>query len=95
MMLSDKEGNIDFLGIHPLFRNWGIAHALLTEAMSGLSAHDEISITTYREGDKADTGHRSALKKLGFADGDLLVEFGYPTQKMTIVASTLRNARNA
>lgn len=47
MMLSDKEGNIDFLGIHPLFRNWGIAHALLTEAMSGLSAHDEISITTY------------------------------------------------
>lgn len=91
MMLSYKEGSIDFWGIHPLYRNRGIAQAFLVQAMSGLSEHDEISITTYRDGDKADTGYRKALKELGFIEGELLVEFGYPTQKLTIAASTLRD----
>ena len=39
----------------------------------------ELSITTFREGDRADTGHRRAIKGLGFAEAELLVEFGYPT----------------
>ena len=38
-------------------------------------------MTTYREGDKADTGYRNLLKQLGFAERELLVEFGYPTQR--------------
>ncbi len=84
MMISCKSGSIDFLGIHPLYRNRGVANALLKKAMKELIDHNEISITTYREGDKADTGHREALKDLGFAEAELLVEFGYPTQKMTI-----------
>jgi LCP family protein required for cell wall assembly len=41
----------------------------------------EISMTTYREGDKADTGYRDLLKKLGFAERELLIEYGYPTQR--------------
>jgi hypothetical protein len=41
----------------------------------------EISMTTYREGDKADTGHRDLLKRLGFAERELLIEYGYPTQR--------------
>ena len=41
----------------------------------------EISMTTYREGDKADTGHRDLLKSLGFAERELLIEYGYPTQR--------------
>lgn len=40
-----------------------------------------MSTTTYREGDKADTGHRETLTELGFAEAELLIEFGYPTQK--------------
>ena len=31
-------------------------------------------MTTYREGDKADTGHRDLLKNLGFAERELLTE---------------------
>ncbi|MDR2897360.1 MAG: hypothetical protein LBU99_01000 [Spirochaetaceae bacterium] len=49
-----------------------------------LKDHKEITVTTYREGDKADTGHRSALKLLGFEERELLTEFGYPTQKIAL-----------
>ena len=38
-------------------------------------------MTTYREGDKADTSHRDTLKQLGFAERELLIELGYPTQR--------------
>lgn len=91
MMISYKTGSIDFLGTHPLYRNRGIVQALLTEAISVLTSHKQISITTYREGDKADTGHRNVLKKLGFAEGELLIEFGYPTQKMILSTDTLKD----
>ena len=43
-----------------------------------------MTITTYREGDKADTGQRQEIKKLGFAEAELLVEFGYPTQRFVL-----------
>lgn len=43
-----------------------------------------ISVTTFRKGDKADTGYRKAYKELGFAEAELLVEFGYPTQKLVL-----------
>ena len=41
-------------------------------------------MTTYREGDRADTGHRALLKNLGFAEKELLIEYGYPTQRFAI-----------
>ena len=44
----------------------------------------EISTTTFREQDKADTGHRDMLLQLGFAEKELLTEFGYPTQRFVL-----------
>jgi AraC-like DNA-binding protein/ribosomal protein S18 acetylase RimI-like enzyme len=82
MMISYATGSIDFLGVHPLYRKQGITRALLDKALSELLEHQNISITTFRAGDKADTGYRKVLKELGFAEGELLTEFGYPTQKM-------------
>ncbi len=84
MMISYTTGSIDFLGVHPLFRKQGIARAFLNKAISELLEHQNITITTFREGDKADTGYRKALKEFGFAEAELLTEFGYPTQKMII-----------
>lgn len=84
MIISYQTGSIDFLGIHPLYRNRGIMSVLLNDAINKLVAHKQIFITTFREGDKADTGYRSLLKELGFVEGKLLVEFGYPTQQMIL-----------
>lgn len=46
----------------------------------------ELSITTFRQGDKADTGQRAEYKRLGFAEAELLIEFGYPTQRLILPA---------
>lgn len=84
MMISHQTGSIDFLGIHPLFRNQGLTRIFLDKAISEILHKKQISITTFREGDKADTGYRKALKELGFAEAELLMEFGYPTQRMVL-----------
>jgi len=84
MMISYETGSIDFLAVHPLYRKQGISRELLNVALTELLKNQEISITTFREGDKADTGYRKDLKQLGFAEAELLTEFGYPTQRMVL-----------
>ncbi|WMJ82675.1 GNAT family N-acetyltransferase [Oscillospiraceae bacterium LTW-04] len=84
MVLNVDTGSIDFLGVHPQYRKNGIAKAFLQKAFNELLKDTSISITTFREGDKADPGYRDVFKKLGFAEAELLVEFGYPTQKFTL-----------
>ena len=81
MAFSDQSGCIDFLGINPQYRRQGIQKLFLDALMEIYLPGREISMTTYREGDKADTGHRDILKQLGFAERELLIEFGYPTQR--------------
>ncbi|ALU13185.1 AraC family transcriptional regulator [Eubacterium limosum] len=84
MLFSGETGSIDFMGTHPLYRSQGIPRAFLDKMMSELHKGREISITTYRKGDRADTGHRQAIMELGFAEAELLVEFGYPTQRFVL-----------
>lgn len=84
MLFSYKTGSINFMGVHPLYRKKGIPQAFLNKVMHELLKDKDISITTYREGDKADTGQRKEIKDLGFAEADLLVEFGYPTQRFIL-----------
>lgn len=84
LLFSHENGSIDFMGCHPLYRNMGIPRALLYKVMGELVNGKDLSITTYREGDKADTGQRREIQALGFAEAGLLVEFGYPTQKFIL-----------
>ena len=81
MTFSESAGCIEFLGIHPQYRRQGIQKLFLDALLERYLPGREISMTTYREGDKADTGYRDALKQLGFAERELLIEYGYPTQR--------------
>ena len=72
------------MGTHPLYRQMGVPEALLNQVMGELIKGKEISITTFREGDKADTGYRREIIGLGFAEAELLVEYGYPTQRFVL-----------
>ena len=87
MTFSKNSGSIDFLGIHPQYRNQGIQKLFLEVLLENYLPGREISMTTYREGDKADTGHRNLLKHLGFAERELLIEYGYPTQRFVFCPS--------
>ena len=84
MAFSDNPSCIDFLGIHPQYRKQEIQKLFLDVLLEMYLPGKEISMTTYREGDRADTGHRELLKNLGFAEKELMIEYGYPTQRFTI-----------
>ena len=84
MLFSYQSGCIDFLGVHPQYRNKGIQKLFLEALLETYLPNQEICTTTYRDGDKADTGYRNLLKQLGFAEREVLVEFGYPTQRFVL-----------
>lgn len=88
---SRETGNIDFLGIPPQHRKWGIAELFLRELADRYLPGQEISMTTYREHDRADTGWRAGLKRLGFEEREKLVEFGYPTQRFVLPVCGLQS----
>ena len=87
MAFSKESGSIDFLGIHPQYRNQEIQKLFLEVLLEKHLQWKEISMTTYRAGDKADTGYRELLKNLGFAERELLIEYGYPTQRFVFSPS--------
>lgn len=84
MLFTEASGAIDFMACHPLYKKKGVPKAFLDKVMNELLKGKALTITTYREGDKADTGHRREIKNLGFAEAELLVEFGYPTQRFVL-----------
>ena len=86
MAFTYSPGSIEFLGVHPQYRNRGLQKLFLDALLETYLPGQEISTTTFREQDKADTGHRDMLLQLGFAEKELLTEFGYPTQRFVLYA---------
>ena len=84
MGFSPDAGSIDFLAVHPQYRHLGIMRLFLEKLADELPDRKEIALTTYRAGDKADTGWREEYRRLGFAERELLVEYGYPTQRFVL-----------
>ncbi|MFR1640062.1 MAG: GNAT family N-acetyltransferase [Eggerthellaceae bacterium] len=82
-----ERGCIDFLAVHPQHRRAsGVARALV-DAVRAEAPGRDLTITTYRAGDRADTGHRRRLEEIGFEGGQVR-RFGYPVQRF--VASRRR-----
>jgi len=81
MIIDPETGHIEYLAVHPLVRTSPALEALLRAARE---RHPRLSVTTFREGDRADPGHRRALLGLGFRPAPLRVEFGYPTQLLRL-----------
>ena len=76
MAFSTPPCSIEFMGVHPQYRKRGIQKLFIDALLEDYYPEQDICITTYRNGDKADTGYRKELQKLGFAEQELLVEFG-------------------
>lgn len=92
MAFDERKGCIDFLGIHPQYKNTGLEELFFEQAFQRREEGNTITITTFRQGDKADTGYRQQLKKLGFTEEQVLVEFGYPTQRMVLTRQDFHRA---
>ncbi len=85
MGFSSHRGSVDFLAVHPQYRHLGITKLFLHKLMDELLCGREITLTTYRAGDRADTGYREEYSRLGFAEKELLVEYGYPVQRFVLL----------
>lgn len=94
MSFSAETGSIEFMAVHPQYRNLGITKIFLDKLMDEVPHGKELSITTFRAGDKADTGYRDELCRLGFAERELLVEFGYPTQRFVLPSKHMEDTQN-
>ena len=84
MAFSYETGSIEFWGVHPQYRSRGILQLFLDKLGKEHLPGRAICTSTYRENDRADTGYRKELKKLGFAERELAIEFGYPTQRFIL-----------
>lgn len=94
MIFSGDAARIEFMGVHPFYRDAGVLEAMLDRILSDFAdGHTNVSTTTYRAGDKADTGHRNMLGNLGFVEAELLTEFGYPTQKFILMRNHYKRKR--
>ena len=94
MLFNRHTGSIDYWGVHPQYRNAGIHKLFIDALLHTYLPNQDLCITTYRAGDKADTGHRALLYTLGFAERELLVEYGYPTQKFVLSSKQEGNAHD-
>lgn len=79
---SREEGEVCFLAVHPQYRGMGVGRLLLEEAERRMGGKRGITITTFRAGDRGDNGQRAAYLGLGFTPGELLTQYGYPTQRL-------------
>lgn len=84
MAFSANTGIIEFLAVHPQYRDQGITKLFLNKLITEVNCSREISITTYRADDRADTGYREEYHRLGFSERELLVEYGYPVQRFVL-----------
>ena len=64
MAFNEITGSIDFLGMHPQYRKKGIAKAFCEKALHELVCTEAITVTTFREGDKADNGYRKICNRV-------------------------------
>lgn len=94
MGFSPAAGSIDFLAVHPQYRYLGITKLFLDRLTDGLICKKEITLTTYRAGDKADTGWREECCRLGFTERELLMEYGYPSQRFVLFPENMEGTRN-
>lgn len=80
LLFSSKHNMICCLAVAPEYRRKGVASAMLFEALDRLDTSRDITVSTFREGDPKGDTPRALYKKLGFVEGTLSVDLGYPTQ---------------
>ena len=83
-LFSRGHNMICCLGVSPKYRRRGIASMLLSAALVKLDRTKDISVSTFREEDEKGTAPRALYKKFGFAEDELIEEFGYPNQKFIL-----------
>ena len=84
LLFSRNENMICFLAVDPLYRRKHIAKEMIEYMFSILDKNRDVIVTTYREGDSNGSSARAFYKSIGFKEGKLTEEFGYPVQEFLL-----------
>ncbi|MDO5138298.1 MAG: GNAT family N-acetyltransferase, partial [Oscillospiraceae bacterium] len=87
LLFSRKHNMICCLAVAPEHRRKGVASVLMDKALSELDRNRDITVSTFREDDEKGSAPRALYKKYGFEEGELVIEFGYPSQVFTLRAT--------
>ena len=87
LLFSEAHNMICCLAVSPDHRGKGIATTLMLAALERLDRMHDITVTTFREDDPRGTAPRELYKKFGFAEDELIVEFGCPSQRFVLHGS--------
>lgn len=82
---SKKNKTLDYIAVHPDYRNSGIASRLMVTAMAQFDIGDELSIVTFREDHPQSDGAKRLYNKFGFASPKNITVQGVPLTKLTAV----------
>lgn len=86
-----QTGEISFMAVHPQYPHLEILKLFLMALNSRYLPGQSLSFTTYRSRDQADLGWRRTLLDLGFLEGELLTEYGYPTQRFLLAQEVIHD----
>lgn len=83
-LFSRGRNRICCLGVSPRYRRRGIGQALLETALGQLDRTRDISVTTFCEADEKGPAPRALYRKFGFAEDELVEEYGGVQQKFVL-----------
>ncbi len=85
LAFSKISAELEFLAVHPDYRRIGVAKLLFQKMLEEFNTGCEISVVTYRDGDKMGESARKLYFGLGFSEAELLILFDYPCQRLTYI----------
>lgn len=80
LLFSRNRNMICCLAVSPAHRRNGVASGLLKKALEELDVDRDVTVSTFRYGDRRGIAPRTLYKKFGFREGELTIEFDYPSQ---------------
>lgn len=81
LLFSKDQNMLCFLAVDPDYRRLHIAEQMVNFMLGFMNPQRDIVVTTYREGVSEGIAARAFYNHLGFTEGKLKEEFGYPVQE--------------
>lgn len=82
---SRQKNEILFFAVMPGNRRYGVGRGLMTKIYDEYEVGEIITVTTFRNNDRAGRSAVEFYRAMGFCEGKLVYEFGYPCQIMSAV----------
>lgn len=79
LLFSRKQGCLSYLAVAPEYRRKGVGSALVSKMLREMDG--TVWVDTFRENDPMGQAPRALYKQFGFAEGELMDDFGYPVQR--------------